>query len=75
MENKLLPDLTWMKPLAEQAIKLAAEATRSLHTLNDKIDNLRDDRMALVGGMWLGGITVAVVMLFLFVLNLSRRKP
>ena len=74
MNEKLLPDLTWVKPFAEQAIQLAAEATRSMHTLNDKINDLRDDKAAMIGGMWGGGITVAVVMLFLFVLNLSRRK-
>ncbi len=66
-QGKLLPDISWMKPLAQ-------EAARSLHALNDKLDAFREDRLAFIGGLWMGGITVAVVLLSLFVFNLARRK-
>lgn len=72
--ERLLPDLTWVKKLAEEATKLANEATASLHTLNEKIDGFREDRVAYIAGAWQAGITVAVVMMFFFLLNLSRRK-
>lgn len=71
--QRLIPDLSWIKPLAH-------EATRSLQAINDKLEQLdlmeriSALKVAWLTGAWQVGITVAVVLLFLFVLNLAQRK-
>lgn len=71
-QGRLLPDLSGLKPLIDQTRILVNDAHSLVHSVHDKIDSIHGNGLLI--GVWLGGITVAVVMLFLFTLNLARRK-